>query len=480
MSKTSESTSSESRGKNGGRRVKNSGMGLFWRIVCLILVLELLLAGLCNFLMLGSLKKDAGRQYRVDISRAAAALEAETKNESGQITLDLHRGDPSDSRGNVLSTTSIILNSFNMDNYPSIVRISNFDPKETVNNPYEVWEVSGTLLRFEYETKPDIRPLIYMNIGLLASLLITAAVLIYVGRRVLRPFHTMSDLSVELARGNLSAPVKAEKNKFFGKFLWGINMLRDNLESNKEKELAMQKDKKTLILSLSHDIKTPLSAIKLYARALDEDIYDTEEKRREAIAGITHNASEIEKYVSDIVTASKEDFLNLEVQIREFYLGDMMGRIEKLYHEKFASLRTDFMVEEYSNVLLSADAARLEEVLQNILENAIKYGDGRWVKISFSDEEDCRLITVTNSGCSIKEEEIPHLFESFYRGSNAEKVSGSGLGLYIARSLMRMMNGDIFASCEAPAHDQSGSASSETSAKDSAGNFSVTVVVKKA
>ena len=95
-------------------------------------------------------------------------------------------------------------------------------------------------------------------------------------------------------------------------------------------------------------------------------------------------------------------------------------------------------------------------------ENAIKYGDGKWVRISFSDEEDCRLITVTNSGCSVKEDEIPHLFESFYRGSNSEKAPGSGLGLYIARSLMRMMNGDIFA------------------AKESAGDFSVTVVVKKA
>ena len=238
-------------------------------------------------------------------------------------------------------------------------------------------------------------------------------------------------------------------------------MLRDNLESNKERELALQKDKKTLILSLSHDIKTPLSAIKLYARALDEDLYDTEEKRREAIAGISHNASEIEKYVSDIVTASKEDFLNLEVVISEFYMDEVMKRINVLYSEKFSSRRTAFSIEDHSDAVLSGDSARLEEVLQNILENAIKYGDGREVSISFSDEEDCRLITVTNSGCSLSEDEIPHLFESFYRGSNADKVNGSGLGLYIARSLMRMMNGDIFAKIEN-------------------GNFAMTVVVKKA
>ena len=417
------------------RAGRSSGLRRFIVISIAIVALELLIMAVCSFLVLGSLKQDAGRQYRVDISRAV---------------MNLKQGEAED------AVTA---------KYSSITRISEFDPGEKTNSDYTVEEVNGKLYRFEYRERADLRPLIFMNIGLAIAILFTVIVLIYVERKVLRPFHRMSNLSVELARGNLTSPVQAEKNKFFGKFLWGINMLRDNLESNKEKELAMQKDKKTLILSLSHDIKTPLSAIKLYARALDEDLYDTEEKRREAISGISHNASEIERYVSDIVTASKEDFLNLEVQMEEFYLDAVIRRIETLYSDKFSSLRTKFTVDTYSNVLLSADSARLEEVLQNILENAIKYGDGQWVEISFSDEEDCRLITIRNSGCTLKEDEIPHLFESFYRGSNAEKVGGSGLGLYIARSLMRMMNGDIYAECET---------------KEGTGAFAVTVVVKKA
>ena len=413
-------------------------MSRFRKITFLILILEILLLLGADFLMLGNMKKGSGKQFRVDIARAANEIRNGSAAE--QIT----------------------------EKYDSIQRITPFDPQEKVNNDYTVEEINGALYRFEYRLKADIRPLIYMNVGMVAMILASVAVLVYVGRRILRPFHKMSNLSIELAKGNLSAPVKADKNKFFGRFLWGINMLRDNLETNKERELELQKDKKTLILSLSHDIKTPLSAIKLYAKALDENIYDTEEKRQEAIAGITHNAGEIERYVSDIVTASKEDFLNLEVKLSDFYNAELMTRIETLYNEKFASLHTKFTIAEYTNVMLSADQDRLEEVLQNILENAIKYGDGRWVRIDFDDEEDCRLITVTNSGCSIKEEEVPHLFESFYRGSNSEKVNGSGLGLYIARSLMRMMDGDIFAKC-LPSKEE-----------NSAGDFAVTVVVRKA
>ena len=93
---------------------------------------------------------------------------------------------------------------------------------------------------------------------------------------------------------------------------------------------------------------------------------------------------------------------------------------------------------EYQNFLVKADTERLLEVLQNIIENAIKYG------ISISKEEDCVLITVENTGEVLPAEELPHLFDSFYRGSNAGSQEGSGLGLYICRKLMHKMNGDVF------------------------------------
>ena len=70
---------------------------------------------------------------------------------------------------------------------------------------------------------------------------------------------------------------------------------------------------------------------------------------------------------------------------------------------------------------------------------------GKDIKISFSEEDGCTLITVENSGCTLSEHDLPHMFESFWRGTNAEKEKGSGLGLYICRQLMRKMNGEIFA-----------------------------------
>ena len=81
----------------------------------------------------------------------------------------------------------------------------------------------------------------------------------------------------ELAKGNLAVPISEEKSRFFGEFTWGVNLLRESIENSRKKEITMQKDKKLLLLSLSHDIKTPLSAIKLNAKALARGLYKNEE-----------------------------------------------------------------------------------------------------------------------------------------------------------------------------------------------------------
>ena len=391
-----------------------TAMSKFRRNSIIVLTIELLLITIFNVVIILNRPSNNDRPYRVDINRIQLAL-----SEGKQV---------------------------NADDYETVIRIVHFDENYQTNNDYTVINVNGELYSIEYKVNSDdYTPMIFMNVGLGTMFLLTAGVLLYVDLKVLKPFHTLSNYSTELAKGNLSKPMKEEKNKNFGKFVWGMDMLRETLEANKKNELKLQKDKKTLILSISHDIKTPLSAIKLYSKALKEGIYDTEEKRLEALNGIDKNAKEIEKHVSDIVSASREDFLNLTVNIGELYLNELINKIEILYKEKFSVLHTDFTIEPFDNCLIKGDADRLEEVLQNILENAAKYGDGRYVNIKISEEENYKLIQVTNSGCSLKEDELPHLFDSFYRGSNAEKKDGSGLGLYIAKNLMKMMGGDVYA-----------------------------------
>ena len=135
---------------------------------------------------------------------------------------------------------------------------------------------TGTIYRIIY-TQTDDRTWVLMDIAL--GILIFAVcffLICYIGKKIIKPFEQMQSLTEDLAKGNLSVPVKAEKSKLLRQIPNGEWICCDEtLESNKEKELALQKEKKTLILSLTHDIRTPLSAIRLYAKALAENrLYD--------------------------------------------------------------------------------------------------------------------------------------------------------------------------------------------------------------
>lgn len=330
-----------------------------------------------------------------------------------------------------------------------IIVITNFIYFQNLkdNEPQIIREENNNQLTYKitYNENKDNLNLILINGSLSAIVILTIITCCYINKRIIKPFSNIKEMPYELAKGNLNIPIKEQKSKYFGKFTWGMDMLRENLEDNKKREIKYQKEKKTLILSLSHDIKTPLSAIKLYSKALKENLYDTEEKKKEVIDGILKNTDEIEHYVSEIVRNSREDFMDIPVNNTGFYLNEVMDKITLYYKDKLETIHTDFEVEEYTNCLLKGDRDRLVEVIQNVVENAIKYGDGKEIKIKFSEEEDCKLVSIINTGCSLKEEDLPHIFDSFYRGSNSKKQEGSGLGLYICKQIMHKMDGDIFA-----------------------------------
>lgn len=385
-------------------------------IVSVIVILNFFAA---NLLLRNFNAPENGRPYRVEINRLALQIE-----QNGLQSADL-------------SQCEFVYNiaPFGEDFYDT-------------DGDYSIREINGELYRFDYRAgnySSNTETVVIINVVLGIMTVVIFGVLIYIREKILRPFDRLTNVPYELSKGNLTSPVKENKNRFFGKFLWGIDLLRENIEQQKQRELELQKEKKTLLLSLSHDIKTPLSAIKLYSKALSKNLYPDTEKQREIAESINEKADEIEGYVTQIITASREDFLSLDVENGEFYLSELVQNIAVYYSEKLSLVKTEFVVGEYNNCLLFGDLNRSVEVVQNVIENAIKYGDGKHIELTFPDDDEGVLLSVSNSGCTLDKSELPHVFESFWRGSNSENTRGSGLGLYICRQLMRKMNGEIFA-----------------------------------
>lgn len=394
-------------------------MKAFNRIFAAVIAVIIIIFIAANLFMISSDNTENGRPYRVEINRIALEIE--------------HNG----------------FDAVDLSQYEYVVNIERFgDDFYDSDSDYIIKKIGGELYRFDYteeKTQGKVGTIIAVNIilGIMTALIL--AVMLFIRRKILLPFETLTNVPYELSKGNLTIPLNESKSRFFGRFIWGVDLLRENMEQQKQRELDLQRDKKTLLLSLSHDIKTPLSAIKLYSKALSKGLYSDKEKQLEIAEKIDAKADEIEGYISQIITASREDFLSLSVNISEFYLSELMNKIEEYYNEKLSLIKTDFFVAKYDDCLLKGDLERSVEVLQNIIENAVKYGDGKIIDIDLSQEDGCQLITIKNSGCTLSDAELPHIFESFWRGANADNIKGSGLGLYICRQLMHKMGGEIFA-----------------------------------
>lgn len=383
--------------------------------------------------------EESGREYGVSVNR----VEQEIKRYEEQ------NGKAPDSLEEIMIFSGI-------SEYPFIRSVDNIKIQDiSAEKLKELLELEGgdylmmatdeNLYRITYRTEASTSHQIIKLVNTLGIImfLIIFTVLLYVKTKIMAPFHRFSELPMELSKGNLTVPLKEEKNRYFGRFIWGLDLLRENLEKNKIKELKLQKEKKLLLLSLSHDIKTPLSAIKLYAKALSRNLYKSEEKKLEIAEHIGEKVDEIEEYISEIVKASNEDFMEFEVANGEFYIGQVFHAINEYYQEKMKLNQIDFYIEPYHNCLVWGDEDRLMEVLQNIIENACKYGDGKRVWLQTKREPEEYQITIRNTGCTLEEKELLHICDSFFRGSNVGKEKGSGLGLYICRKLMHLMEGEL-------------------------------------
>ena len=370
-------------------------MRAFDKVYIITVILIIILFAGFNIAMADYNISQGSRQYRVEIKRAALEIE-----EKGYNGIDISK-------------------------YKYITNIQKYNNNGSfynVNSDYYICVINGLLYRFDYiaDGSGNTGIIIQADIIIIIMAAVVVAVFTFVRQKILLPFEELSELPYELSKGNLVIPLKENKNRYFGKFLWGLDLLRENTMEQKQRELKLQKDKNTLLLSISHDIKTPLSAIKLYSKAFLTNLYKDSAKQREIAEKINKKTDEIEKFVSQIAKASGEEYLSLDVNADEIFLSSVINKIAGYYNEKLGLVNIKFDIGEYTDCLIYGDTSRAAEVVQNIIENAIKYGDGDIISIDITEEDGCILVAVRNSGNNLPETELPHIFDSFWRGSNAE------------------------------------------------------------
>ncbi|AZS17974.1 HAMP domain-containing sensor histidine kinase [Paenibacillus lutimineralis] len=258
--------------------------------------------------------------------------------------------------------------------------------------------------------------------------------ILFINHNVFKPFQKLQDFALNVARGNLDIPLEMDKNNPFGAFTESFDIMREELAAARNSEYAANRSKKELVASLSHDIKTPVASIKAVTELMM--LRATDEKVIKQLNTVYSKAEQIHLLVTDMFHATLEELKELKVTVSEAYSSVLNGMISNVNYDDQISC------EPIPDCILLTDVMRLQQVFDNIISNAYKYA-GTSVKITSLVSHTHLELYINDYGNGITSDELPLLFNKFYRGNNAEGQSGSGLGLYISKYLMQKMQGDI-------------------------------------
>lgn len=317
-----------------------------------------------------------------------------------------------------------------------------------------VYDEEGHLLGFaEYIFRDPLGlwGIVLINGMAILCFLILLAFLLYINKKILSPFSRFRDYPEELAKGRMKNKLPETKNRYFGKFIWGMNMLSDKLASDQKKLQTLEKDKQMLLTSVAHGVKTPVANIKLYANAIQTGLYredgEADPKDAEIAEKIEKNAMEIEKIVQQLISISSTSLCSYAPKTDWFYLEELAELLEKEYGKRLSLRHIEFHICCPKNPMIHSDREGLFTMLSQLMENAIKYGDGKLISVSLEKQEDGYYFIVKNTGKLLNESEIPFIFQSFWRGSNAKETEGNGVGLFVVKEMAHKLSGEVFAKC---------------------------------
>jgi signal transduction histidine kinase len=277
--------------------------------------------------------------------------------------------------------------------------------------------------------------LIIISIGCCLLLFLWgASYLIYINKAVVKPFYHLKEFARSVAAGNLEMPLKMDRNNLFGPFSESFDIMREELNKSRENERRTNNSKKELVASLSHDIKTPVASIKAVSELMH--IKAADEKQKKQIETIINKADQIDLLISNMFSATMEELKELKVEVTEEASTILQDIIYKADYEKRVKAIT------MSPCIIKCDKLRLQQVFDNIISNSYKYA-GTDILITNEIIGHKLSITIKDFGNGVDKEQIPLLFEKYYRGDNAKGKNGSGLGLYLSRYFMEKMEGSI-------------------------------------
>jgi len=294
--------------------------------------------------------------------------------------------------------------------------------------------------------------IIYAIIAILLILALTAVgMLFWVYGGISRPVGKMQEAAQEIKEGNLDFEIMPEKDDELGHLCVDFEDMRKRLKDNAEEKLQYDKQSKELISNISHDLKTPITAIKGYVEGIMDGVADTPEKMDKYIRTIYNKANEMDRLINELTFYSKIDTSRIPYNFSSLSVKDFFNDCAEELSLDMVGKNVDFGYFNYieGNPKIIADPEQLRRVINNIVSNSLKYMDKKRgiINLRIRDVGDFIQVEIEDNGKGIASKDLANVFDRFYRtdASRNSSQGGSGIGLSIVKKIIEEHGGNIWA-----------------------------------
>ena len=294
--------------------------------------------------------------------------------------------------------------------------------------------------------------LILLITGTAAILLIVALSLVsthFQVRHIMRPVNALADAARRVEAGDLSTPVGYKGEDEFVPVCTAFDHMQRHLLAEREKNARYEQARTDLVAGISHDLRTPLTSVKGYLKGMRDGVANTPEKREQYLEVAYRKSCEMERLLQRLFYFSKLETGNLPLFLSDADLGDFVAQFVREARQELAPSGGQVALRGApAPHPVRIDPEQLLRVLNNLKDNAVRYSGASPLVLTLTvwRQRDRECIRFADNGQGVPEDQLPHLFEQFWRGDQARSSrggEGSGLGLYIVEHIVEAHGGSI-------------------------------------
>ena len=338
-------------------------------------------------------------------------------------------------------------------NYQGMVKKSFVLEQDGKVNGFVIYYIPEEALTGADYNQKMLRCMLPACVGVAVGVLLFVGRLLYCNRFVLEPIGEIAASAKQIIRGNYEYEFRRIFNNKVnadevGELTYSFELMRDELKAKQIREEELKKAQQELISCISHDLKTPISTIKAYAEGIRDGIARDEKARASYVQIIIEKTNLLIGMIEDLLRISNAQLNQLEICPKEVYFVSFFEKAMKEIEGYVRQQNMEFSFSiELEERLVYMDEKRILEVLYNLVENSIKYRreQGK-IEMIASRQGDDVLIRVLDNGIGISNDDIPYVFDKFYRAekSRSSSIPGSGLGLSICKYIVEKHGGTIY------------------------------------